>query len=179
MQQIGSFTTPATYPPPVINPTRFLGSVRRETRSQTLSTDDIARAYPEAVAASSDACAWQDIRVVHLRHDIAEMPAPVSEQHCVLVNLGVPLNVKAKVDEHSFDGEVNTGQVAIIRPKRPGAQRPPVRRVAISCCCISVHFLCGTPRLSFDLRTAIWGSSPSSASSRIIYDTLPCLFWKS
>ena len=114
MQQIGSFTTPATYPPPVINPARFLGAVRRETRRQTLSTDDIASAYPEAVAASSDACAWQDIRVVHLRHDIAEMPAPVSEQHCVLVNLGVPLYVKATIDEHSFDGEVETGQVAII-----------------------------------------------------------------
>lgn len=113
MQQIGSFTTPATYPPPVINPARF-GTVRREPRRQTLSTDDIASAYPEAVVASSDACAWQNIRVVHLRHDIVEMPAPVSEQHCVLVNLGAPLYVKARVDEHSFDGEVDTGQVALM-----------------------------------------------------------------
>jgi len=113
MQQIGSFTTPATYPPPVLNPARF-GATRRDTRRQTLSTDDIARAYPEAVAASSDVCAWQNIRVVHLQHDIVEMPAPISEQHCVLVNLGVPLYVKATVDEHSFDGEVETGQVAII-----------------------------------------------------------------
>ena len=113
MQQIGSFTTPATYPPPVLDPARF-GSASRETRRQTLSTDDIASAYPEAVAASSDACAWQDIRVVHLRHDIVEMPAPVSEQHCILVNLGVPLYVKTKVDEHSLDGEVGTGQVAIM-----------------------------------------------------------------
>ena len=112
MQQIGSFTTPATYPPPVLIPERF--ATRRDTRRQALSTDDIARAYPEAVAASSDVCAWQNIRVVHLRHDIVEMPAPVSEQHCILVNLGVPLYVKAKVDEHSFDGEVETGQVAIM-----------------------------------------------------------------
>ncbi len=110
MQQIGSFTTPATYPPPVINSARFRGASRRET----LSTDDIATAYPEAVAATSDVCAWQNIRVVHLRHDLTEMRGPVSEQHCVLVNLGVPLNVKATVDAHSFDGEVDTGQVAII-----------------------------------------------------------------
>jgi AraC family transcriptional regulator len=116
MQQIGSFTTPATYPPAVISPERFPGpAIKRETRRQTLSSDDIANAYPEAVVASSDACAWQDIRVVHLRHDnIAEMPAPVSEQHCILVNLGGPLYVKAQVDEHSFDGEVDTGQVAIM-----------------------------------------------------------------
>ena len=113
MQQIGSFTTPATYPPPVLNPVRF-GATRRETRRQTLSTDDIASAYPEAVAASSDVCAWQNIRVVHLRHDLLEMPAPVSDQHCVLVNLGVPLSVKATVDEHPFHSEVETGQVAII-----------------------------------------------------------------
>ena len=89
MQQIGSFTTPATYPPPVVNPARF-GAVKREIRRQTLSTDDIAGAYPEAVAAASDACAWQDIRVVHLRYNLVEMTAPVSEQHCILVNLGVP-----------------------------------------------------------------------------------------
>ena len=113
MQQIGSFTTTATYPPPVVNTARF-GTVRRETRRQALSTDDIASAYPEAVVASSDACAWQNIRVVHLHHDIVEMPAPVSEQHCILVNLGVPLYVKARVDEHSVDGEVETGQVAIM-----------------------------------------------------------------
>jgi AraC family transcriptional regulator len=113
MQQIGSFTTPATYPPPVLNPARF-GASRREIRRQTLSTDDIASAYPEAVVASSDACAWQEVRVVHLRHDMVEMPAPVSEQHCILVNLGVPLYVKTTVDEHAIDGEVGTGQVAIM-----------------------------------------------------------------
>ena len=87
MQQIAGFTTLATYPP---------------------------SAYPEAVVASSDACAWQDIRVVHLQHDIVEMAARVSDQHCILVNLGVPLFVKATFDEHSCEGEVGTGQVAIM-----------------------------------------------------------------
>src|SRR5678816_3848953 len=102
MQQIGSFTTPTSYPPAVVNPRSFAVTARREIPRQTVSNDDIASAYPEAVVASSDACAWQNIRVVHLRHDIVEMPAPVSEQHCILVNLGVPLYVKATVDGHSF-----------------------------------------------------------------------------
>src|SRR5262245_25930989 len=118
MQQIGSFTTPVNYPPLVVNPEKFRGpaiTVRRETpRRQTLSTDDIAGAYPEAVVASSDGCAWQDIRVVHLRHDKPEIFAPVSEQHCILVNLGVPLILKAQIDEQSFNGEVDAGQVAIL-----------------------------------------------------------------
>jgi AraC family transcriptional regulator len=119
MQQIGSFTTPATYPPPFVNLEKFRDSGRRETRRQTLSTDDIASAYPEAVVASSDDCAWQNVRVVHLRHDKAEMPVPVSEQHCIVVNLGVPLYIKAQVDGHSFNGEVGTGQVAVIPAQTP------------------------------------------------------------
>src|SRR6185369_2796580 len=114
MQQIGSFTTPTNFPPALVNPKSFAAPTRREIRRQTVPNDDIASAYPEAVVASSDACAWQNIRVVHLRHDLVEMPAPVSEQHCMLVNLGAPLYVKARVNEHSFDGEVDTGQVAIM-----------------------------------------------------------------
>ena len=121
MQQIGTLTTQATYPPSVVSlmgrPDRFCDptvTARRETRGQALSTDDIAGAYPEAVVASSDDCAWQNIRVVHLRHDIVEMVAPISEQHCILVNLGAPLDIRAEVDEHSFNAEVRTGQVAIL-----------------------------------------------------------------
>lgn len=117
MQQIGSFSTPATYPPPVIKPKRFRDPkfiARRETRKQTLTTDDITSAYPEAVVASSDACGWQNIRVVHLRHDLAEMAAPVSEQHCILINLGARLYIKTQVEELAFNGDVDAGQVAII-----------------------------------------------------------------
>lgn len=88
MQQIGSFTTPTSYHPAVVNPWSF------------------------AVVASSDACAWQNIRVVHLRHDQVEMP--VSEQHCIVVNLGAALFIKTRVGEQTFDGEVITGQVAVI-----------------------------------------------------------------
>ena len=114
MQEIRSLQT--TYPPPVVNiisrPDRF--RAMRETRKQTLSSDDIASAYPEAVVASSDDCVWQNIRVVHLQHDNVEMLAPVSDQHCILVNLGVPLYIKARLEEHSFNGEVGSGQVAII-----------------------------------------------------------------
>jgi len=110
MQQIGSFTTPTSYPPAVVNPKNFAVTARR----QTVSNDDIASAYPEAVVASSDACAWQNIRVVHLRHDKVEMRAPVSEQHCIVVNLGATLFIKTHVGEHSFDGEVGNGQVAVI-----------------------------------------------------------------
>ena len=113
MLQIGNVTTPTTFPPPVVNPItqpdRFCGPAIAVKRAH-----DIASAYPEAVVASSDDCAWQNIRIVHWRHDEAELVAPVSEQHCIVVNLGVPLHIKAEVDGHCFDGEVDAGQVAII-----------------------------------------------------------------
>lgn len=114
MQQIGSFTT--SYPRSVVNPINHPDGffARRETRRQAPLNEDIASVYPEAVVASSDACVWQNIRVVHLRHDDIEIIAPVSDQHCILVNLGVPLNIKAYGDEHFVDGEVGAGQVAII-----------------------------------------------------------------
>jgi AraC family transcriptional regulator len=113
MQQI-SLTT--SYPASIVNSINLADRfrARRETRRQTFPTEDIASAYPEAVVASSDVCVWQNIRVVHLRHDEVEILAPVSDQHCILVNLGVTLLVKARHDEHSFDGEVGAGQVAFI-----------------------------------------------------------------
>lgn len=121
MLQTVSRTVPTGCLPPILNPitrpNRFAGSavtIRQETRRQTLSTDDIASAYPEDVVASSDACVWQNIRVVHIRHDRAEMVAPVSEQHCILVNLGSPLHIKARLGEHAFYGEVAVRQVAIL-----------------------------------------------------------------
>jgi AraC family transcriptional regulator len=121
MLQTGTLSTPTSFPPSVLNPIstldrfcRSTANTNRATPTQTLSTDDIAKAYPEAVVASSDGCAWQNIRVVHLRHDKAEMVAPVSEHHCILVNLGVPLHIKAQVGEHDFEGEVAAGQVAIM-----------------------------------------------------------------
>jgi len=88
--------------------------IKPGTRRQTLFTGDIATAYPEAVVASSDACVWQNIRVLHLRHDGGEIVAPASEQHCILVNLGAPLHITACFGEHSFYGEVADGQVAIM-----------------------------------------------------------------
>lgn len=124
MLEIGSLTTPTTYPPSVVNqigrPDRFWRAAvttKRETRTQTPSTDDIASAYPEAVLASSDDCAWQNIRVIYLRHQQVKMVAPVSDQHCIVVNLGVPLYIKAEADEQCFNGEVGAGQVAIIPAK--------------------------------------------------------------
>jgi AraC family transcriptional regulator len=120
MLQTISRTTTSCLPPvanPITRPDRFANSavdIKPGTRRHTLSTGDIATAYPEAVVASSDACVWGNIRVVHLRHDGHEIVAPASEQHCILVNLGAPLHITACFGEQSFYGEVAERQVAIM-----------------------------------------------------------------
>jgi AraC family transcriptional regulator len=115
MLQTVTHTAATGYLPPVVERTsRADKFTRSKVSTQTISTEDITSAYPEAVVASSDACAWQNVRVVQLQHAGAEMVAPVSEQHCMLVNLGSPLHIAAWLGEHAFDGEVAAGQVAIL-----------------------------------------------------------------
>src|SRR5678815_1733208 len=55
-------------------------------------TSDVVRDYQEAVVASSDALAWQDVRVIQLRHNLNDMPVSPSDNHCVILNLGASLN---------------------------------------------------------------------------------------
>ena len=87
---------------------------RRENDLQSPSVSDVALLYPEAVVASSDPFAWQDIRVIHLRHNISKMVLPSSDNHCLVLNLSTPLHLTARLGERNFEGEVQAGQVAII-----------------------------------------------------------------
>jgi AraC family transcriptional regulator len=87
---------------------------KREADLQSPSVSDVALLYPEAVVASSDAFAWQDIRVIHLRHNIRKMVLPSADSHCLVLNLSSPLNLTARLGGRDFEGKVQAGQVAII-----------------------------------------------------------------
>src|SRR5258705_7096461 len=87
---------------------------RREADLQTPSASDVALLYPEAVVVSSDAFAWQDIRLIHLRHSLNEMTIPPSDNHCLVLNLSAPLHLNARLGKRSFEGKVRAGEVAII-----------------------------------------------------------------
>jgi AraC family transcriptional regulator len=78
------------------------------------SVSDVALRYPEAVVASSDAFAWQDIRVIQLRHSLPEMAIPPSDNHCLVLNLSAPLQLNARLGKRNFEGLVTAGEVAII-----------------------------------------------------------------
>jgi AraC family transcriptional regulator len=66
------------------------------------------------VLVSSDAFAWKDIRVLHLRHSLSEVFVPPSDCHCLLLNLALPLSLNADLGKRKFAGRVRAGEVAII-----------------------------------------------------------------
>jgi AraC family transcriptional regulator len=101
----------------IVNRSENLGGSARNLRMpdrQASTVSDVARLYPEAVVASSDALAWQDIRLLHLRYSINEMVVPPSDSHCLLLNLSSPLNLHARLGKRNFEGKVLGGEVAIM-----------------------------------------------------------------
>ena len=87
---------------------------RRVANLQPGSVSDVALLYPEAVVASSDALAWQNIRAIHLRHSLNEMVVPPSDDHCLVLNLSAPLHLNARLGKRNFEGRVQAGEVAIM-----------------------------------------------------------------
>jgi AraC family transcriptional regulator len=86
----------------------------REAVARRSTVSDVALLYPEAVVASSDAFGWRNIRVIHMRHSLSKIVVPPSASHCLVLNLGTPLSIDAQSDGRKFEGEVCTGEVAII-----------------------------------------------------------------
>jgi AraC family transcriptional regulator len=86
----------------------------REPQVGRQAASDVALLYPEAVVASSDAFGWQNIRVVHLRHTLNELVLSPTDSHCVVLNLGTPVFLKAQFNKREFEGEVRAGEIAII-----------------------------------------------------------------
>ena len=86
----------------------------RPTDRRSSSFDDVCQMYPDAVAASSDELAWQNIRIVNLRHATNEMALPASENHCILLNMSSPLRLTGRVGQSNFEGEVRAGEIAIL-----------------------------------------------------------------
>lgn len=113
--------TPGYWPTPIVeatldNPEVWKPKIRsrREADHQVPSVRDVTLLYPEAVVASSDAFAWQDIRVLQLRHSSDEMVVPPSDSHCLVLNLSAPLHLNARLGKRHFEGKVQAGEVAII-----------------------------------------------------------------
>lgn len=101
---------------PALNePERWKTEVRHRNGQVRLPAgSDVAQLYPEAVVVSSDAFAWQDIRVIQLRHSLNELVVPPSENHCLVLNLNGPVRLIARLGKRNFEGKVKAGEVAVI-----------------------------------------------------------------
>jgi AraC family transcriptional regulator len=113
----GQTSWPASIVNPIPgNPEKWMRNIRgrRAATVRLPSVRDVALLYPEAVVVSSDAFAWQDIRVIQLRHSLNEMMVPPSDNHCLMLNLSTPLDLQARLGKRNFEGEVRAGEVAII-----------------------------------------------------------------
>ena len=110
----GQASWPGSIVNPVVNTPEAWQRSRQEEPVQPSTVRDIALLYPEAVVVSSDAFAWQDIRLVHLRHNLNEMVVPASDSHCLVLNLSAPLHLSARFSKRNFEGKVRAGEVAII-----------------------------------------------------------------
>jgi len=94
---------------PIVNGSETWSGGARNLRAQERqrpSVNDVASLYPEAVVATSDALAWRDIRLIHLRHSLNEIVVPAADSHCLILNLGSALSLHARHSKRSFEGEV-------------------------------------------------------------------------
>lgn len=86
----------------------------RAAKVHAPAVTDVALLYPEAVVASSDALAWPDVRVIHLRQSLNEMVVPASDHQCIVLNLSAPMQLNARLGKVDFAGLVRPGEVAIL-----------------------------------------------------------------
>lgn len=75
---------------------------------------DLATLYPDAEVKSSDAIGWQNVRAVHFRDSAGELAFPASDDHCMVLNLGPTLFAHVYPGKRRFEGELLSGEVAII-----------------------------------------------------------------
>ena len=120
MLQTVNTSSHGSWPSVIFSPVNQPETWKRDIRSKCEvavrppSVSDVALLYREAVVASSDAFAWQDVRAIHLRHSLNEMVVPASDSHCLMLNLSASLQVHARHGKGNCEGIVRTGEVAII-----------------------------------------------------------------
>jgi AraC family transcriptional regulator len=78
------------------------------------SSTDVSLLYPQGVLRSSDDIGWQNIRAIHFRDSFKELIVPASDEHCMALNLGPSFLIKVYSEKRRFEGELLSGEVAIV-----------------------------------------------------------------
>ncbi len=78
------------------------------------ATDEVPLSQQDAVVSSSDGLSWQNVRLLHVQNSVAGLREQVSDHHCIVLNLGMPLTLTASFGKHHYEGQVNSLDVAIV-----------------------------------------------------------------
>lgn len=78
--------------------------------------DTAATRKRNPVVTSSDGLSWQNVRLLHVQHSFDELPEQLSDHLCIVLNLGMPLTLTARFSKHHYEGQVRTGELAIVPP---------------------------------------------------------------
>ncbi|HSE19426.1 MAG TPA: helix-turn-helix transcriptional regulator [Pyrinomonadaceae bacterium] len=93
---------------------RVVKPVRRPAIHSGTAINDLSVLYPESVLRSSDATGWQNVRAIHFRHAAREAVIPVSDDHCIVKNLGGTFFASVYHGKRRCEGEVLSSEIAII-----------------------------------------------------------------
>src|SRR6478672_4820515 len=78
------------------------------------SDADLSLLCPRAVVRSSDDIGWQNVRAIHFRDGFEELIVAASDEHCMALNLGAPFFMNVYPGKRRFEGELLSGEIAII-----------------------------------------------------------------
>jgi len=84
------------------------------TQFEKRSVNDLSALYPESVLKSSDTIGWQNVRAIHFRRRANETMIPASDDYCIVLNLGATCCAHVQPGKRRFEGEIRSGDVAII-----------------------------------------------------------------
>jgi len=97
-----------------VKPLQTPVSRSREEFEKQSNNNDLSVLYPQSVLKSSDAIGWQNVRAIHFRHTSTELIIPATDDHCMVLNLGTPFFINVHPGKRRFEGQMRSGEVAII-----------------------------------------------------------------
>ena len=111
-QPSGYFVQPATARP-LNNRTLKVGS-RHNLRIAPAAVSDLSVIYPEAVVVSSRELGWQNLRALETRYPTSEWTMPPLENHCIIIQLGPPVDATVEIGDQSFEQSLEPGAITIV-----------------------------------------------------------------
>ena len=105
---------------PMVSPIRVPSSANKNIAGYRcdelplISIPELSFVFPDEIVASSQTPGWQNLHAVELRHKTGEWTMPPSENHCIIVQLGPAVNVRAQIGDHSFEQTLQTGEIVIV-----------------------------------------------------------------